>query len=37
VNTGAPPDYCLTCMAGRQRGLDDEAAHIVLGATEARG
>ncbi len=34
VNTGAPPDYCRTCTAGRQRGLDDEAAHIVLAVAE---
>jgi len=37
VNTGTPPDYCRTCTAGRQRGLDDEAAHIVLAVAEEPG
>lgn len=31
VNSGAPPEYCRICTAGRQRGVDDERAHIVLG------
>jgi len=30
VNSGSPPDYCRVCTAGRQRGVDDERAHIVL-------
>ena len=37
VNTGTPPDYCRTCTAGRQRGLDDEAAHVVLAAADEPG
>ncbi len=33
VNSPDPPDYCLACTAGRKRGVDDEAAHIVLAPT----
>lgn len=31
VNSESPPEYCRICTAGRQRGVDDERAHIVLG------
>jgi len=30
VNSESPPDYCRICTAGRQRGVNDERAHIVL-------
>jgi MoaA/NifB/PqqE/SkfB family radical SAM enzyme len=30
VNSASPPEYCLVCAAGRQRGVDDERAHVLL-------
>ncbi len=34
VNTPNPPDYCHTCTIGRMCGVDDESAHVVLGAVD---
>jgi len=33
VNSPNPPEYCHTCTIGRMCGVDDERAHVVLGAS----
>jgi MoaA/NifB/PqqE/SkfB family radical SAM enzyme len=35
VNTDSPPGYCRMCASGRLRGVDDEAAHVLLAQNDA--